>query len=237
MTRNSKKEIINSTFEILFDAWGPQHWWPGDGAQEIIIGAVLTQNTNWQNVERAIANLRADDMLTLNRIARCPDARLAEAIRPSGYFNVKARRLKAVARFFTQYEGGNFAAMRRRPLNQFRADLLNVHGVGKETADDILLYAFDLPIFVIDAYTLRFLRRHGLIGERDGYDAAQELFHHSLPGDAQLFNEYHALLVRLGKHFCRPKPLCAACPLNRPRLYLQSKTAGTIPRAGRTNCP
>lgn len=223
MSRKSKKEIIKSAFDILFAAWGPQHWWPGDGAEEIIIGAVLTQNTNWQNVERAIANLRREGLLELGRIARCGERRLAEAIRPSGYFNVKARRLKAVAEFFARRDGGNFRAMRRAPLESFRAELLGVHGVGKETADDILLYAFEYPVFVIDAYTLRFLRRHGLIGASDGYDAAQALFHRSLPRDAALFNEYHALLVRLGKDLCRPRARCEACPLHRRELYMKVK--------------
>ncbi|GAB4316811.1 MAG: endonuclease III domain-containing protein [Candidatus Sumerlaeia bacterium] len=219
MSRKSKKEIIRTAFTRLFCAFGPQHWWPGQGRVEIIIGAVLTQNTNWQNVERAIARLRREGLLDFQAIAACDNGRLAEAIRPSGYFNVKARRLKAVADFFASYKGGDLKAMSRRPLDAFRVDLLAVHGVGKETADDILLYAFDYPVFVVDAYTLRFLKRHGLLGLEAGYDEAQALFHRSLPRDVKLFNEYHALLVRLGKLFCRTRPQCQGCPLNDKGLF------------------
>lgn len=197
----------------LLDHFGPQHWWPGDTPLEIMVGAVLTQNTNWENVEKAIANLKAAGLLDLHRLAELPTGTLAELIRPSGYYNLKAVRLHNLLRAITAEHAGleSFFAADRETL---REQLLAVKGIGPETADSILLYAAEKPTFVIDAYTHRLLLRHGLIWEDSDYYEMQELFLAGLPEEVALFNEYHALIVRVGKEFCRKtKPRCAECPL------------------------
>lgn len=202
-------------YQRLFAALGPQHWWPGETAFEVMVGAVLTQNTAWANVERAIANLRAAGRLDCRQILALPDAALAELIRPAGYFNVKARRLKALCAFLAE-QGVASAPQRLRALGtlpELRRRLLAVHGVGEETADSILLYALELPIFVIDAYTRRIFTRLGFLHGGETYAQIQQAFMAQLPADVPLYNEYHALIVQLGKSVCRPKPRCAACPL------------------------
>lgn len=195
---------------------GPQHWWPGETPFEVMVGAVLTQNTAWGNVEKAIARLRQADALHCRAILDRTDAVLAELIRPAGFFNVKTRRLKAVCRFLV--ERGVAAAPERLADQgskaELRRDLLAVHGIGEETADSILLYALGLPSFVVDAYTRRAFGRLGLLRGDESYGEVQHRFETHLPRDAGLYNEYHALIVRLGKEHCRPRPRCQDCPLN-----------------------
>jgi len=208
------KAVLQEVYNRLLDAFGPQKWWPGDTPFEILVGAVLVQNTNWQNVERAIGNLREADLLEPRALYELPEEELEDLIRPAGYYRVKATRLRALLRFVIERYGGSLEAMFRRPLEELRAELLGVHGVGQETADSILLYAGGMPTFVVDAYTYRIFGRHGWIDVESDYRQIQEYFHDCLPADARMFNEYHALLVNLGKHFCKKgKPLCASCPL------------------------
>jgi len=201
--------------DVLLDHFGPQHWWPGDSPFEVMVGAVLTQNTAWTQVERAIAALKAHHALSATAILALPDAELAALIRPAGYFNVKARRLKALCQFLLEQGVANAPERlsEQAPLAELRRRLLAVHGVGEETADSILLYALDLPSFVVDAYTRRSFTRLGIMTGEESYTSIQSRFHAALPTDCRLFNAFHALLVALGKHYCRPKPRCAACPL------------------------
>lgn len=197
----------------MFDRFGPQHWWPGQTKTEIIVGAILTQNTNWENVKKAIANLRRARMLTFKALRDADEQALAELIRPSGYFNMKAKRLKNFVDFFYREYGGSWKKFQSEPLDVLREKVLSVNGVGPETADSILLYALDKPVFVIDAYTKRALSRHGMISLDDDYHAVQALFMDHIAPDVPFFNEYHALFVRLAKEHCRTKPQCDGCPL------------------------
>ncbi len=207
------KRTLDKFYKALFSAFGPQHWWPGNSRLEIMVGAILTQNTNWNNVEKAIANLKKEKALSIKALASLPLPKLARLIRPAGYYNIKARRLKNFINFVLKEYNGNLSKMGRTPLALLRKRLLSVNGIGNETADSILLYAFDKPIFVVDAYTKRILYRHGLIKAESVYEDIQHLFMRFLKKDAMLFNEYHALIVRVGKEFCRSKPLCSRCPL------------------------
>jgi endonuclease-3 related protein len=206
-------KLLLKIYRRLFKHFGPQHWWPGETVEEIIIGAVLTQNTNWGNVERAIENLKRADALSLRKIVALEPETLSALIRPSGYYNIKAKRLWAVADYFVRRCDTDFSVLETIPTEKLRGELLSVHGVGRETADSILLYALNRPVFVVDAYTLRVGRRHGFLSDKDDYESARALFERSLKRDVQPYNEYHALLVRLGKEYCRPRPRCAACPL------------------------
>lgn len=209
------KEILDTFYHKLHRAFGPQHWWPGDTPFEIAVGAILTQNTNWTNVEKAIDNLKRKQALSAQALHSMPVNVLAKLIRPTGYFNIKARRLKSFMNFLMNNYHGSIKKMKNKDVASLRSELLSIHGVGPETADSILLYALAKPIFVIDAYTKRVLSRHGIMEYNDSYDAFQKLFHSSLKEDIQLFNEYHALFVRVGKTFCKRKePLCNKCPLN-----------------------
>jgi len=206
--------ILPQYYEALFQAHGEQHWWPGRAPFEVIVGALLVQNTNWVNAARAIANLRQANLLTPSAIESVPQAKLARLIRSSGYFRQKARKLKAFVNFLRKEHRGSLAAMFRAPTAKLREQLLAVHGVGPETADSILLYAGDHPVFVVDAYTRRILQRHGLATGKESYEEIRELFEKSLPNDPQLFNEFHALIVHTGKDFCRARaPLCSQCAL------------------------
>jgi endonuclease III related protein len=207
------KRCLRDIYRRLEKHFGPTHWWPGDSAFEIAVGAVLTQNTAWTNVERAIANLKRDKLLTPRKILNCPDAILEKALRPSGYFRVKAKRLSAFCAYLVDTYNGSMKRMARRPLDQLRPELLAVNGIGPETADDILLYACDKPVFVVDAYTRRILGRHGLVPPDIAYESLRELFETHLPADVALFKEYHGLIVYTGKEFCKRNPCCDACPL------------------------
>jgi endonuclease III related protein len=211
---SSKKHILKEGFDRLLARFGPRGWWPGDTPFEVMVGAVLTQNTSWKNVERAIANLKDARLLDPRAILDLPPARLAALLRPAGFYRVKSHRLRSFLRFFVERYDGCDVAMRRGALPALRDELLAVKGIGPETADSILLYALEKPIFVVDAYTKRILSRHGLCAEEDGYDELQALFMGALPHEVPLFNEYHALLVECGKEFCRTTSRCAGCPLN-----------------------
>ncbi|MBU0682270.1 MAG: endonuclease III domain-containing protein [Proteobacteria bacterium] len=207
---------LQAAYHNLFDYFGPQHWWPGDTTLEILVGAVLTQNTNWANVSKAIANLKQEGVLSLEALSVLPADQLAEMIRPSGYFNLKAQRLKNLLTVLGEEVAAtdSLADFFSQDLFSLREKLLSVKGIGPETADSILLYAGQKPIFVVDTYTYRFLSRHGLVGEESSYEEMQELFMAALPAEVGLYNEYHALLVCLGKEFCKKNdPRCEACPL------------------------
>lgn len=207
-------------YRALMRAFGPQHWWPARTRFEMMAGAVLTQNTAWTNVEKAIANLRAARALAPDVIAAMPEVALAQLIRPAGYFNVKARRLKHFAEWLMNRFDGNISRMFQMDTNNLRTELLAVHGIGKETADSILLYAGKHPVFVVDTYTRRFMTRHGWLDERADYDDVAAIFVRGLvaiPSTRRVgvYNEYHALIVELAKRHCRTKPDCDGCPLQR----------------------
>jgi endonuclease-3 related protein len=213
--------VLLEIYKRLFHSFGPQHWWPGETPFEIAIGAILTQNTNWGNVEKAINNLKRHGTLSVKAIHNMPVRRLSELIRPSGYFTIKAKRLKSFVDFLMNDYHGSMKRMKHEDMHSLREKLLSVNGIGPETADSILLYALEKPVFVIDAYTKRVLSRHGIMEHEKPYEKFQELFHSSLREDVRLFNEYHALFVTVGKTFCkRKKPLCDKCSLNMMRSRL-----------------
>ena len=200
-------------YRAMLQRYGPQHWWPGDSPFEVLVGAVLTQNTSWRNVEKAIANLRDADVLDAPALDRMSQQELAELIRPAGYYNVKARRLKNLIGWFCSEHNGDLDTLKHCPVNRLREELLRINGIGRETADAIILYALDKPTFVVDTYTYRVLLRHHLIAVDCGYEEMKVFFERNLPADATLFNEYHALLVRVGKDHCKPSARCSGCPL------------------------
>jgi len=200
-------------YERLFSFYGPQNWWPGDTPFEIAVGAILTQNTNWGNVEKAINNLKKERVLNAKALYALPVNKLASLIKPSGYFNIKAKRLRSFLDFLVNNCNGSLKRMAKEDLSSLRPKLLAVNGIGPETADSILLYALGKPVFVVDAYTKRVLSRHGLMDYKASYEDYQRLFHRELDENLQLFNEFHALFVMVGKDYCKPKPLCERCPL------------------------
>lgn len=200
-------------YDRLYAAYGPQYWWPGDSAFEIVAGAILTQSAAWTNVEQALGNLKAAGALTPEGIDDLSEAELALLVRPSGYHNAKARKLKAFVRLLDLRYGYDLERMLASPTGELRESLLGTHGIGPETADSILLYAAGRPVFVVDAYTRRTFSRLGFAPEADTYDGWQVVFTESLPDQARLYNEYHALIVRHGKAACRKRPVCGECPL------------------------
>ncbi|HEY4708809.1 MAG TPA: hypothetical protein VIH46_01430 [Candidatus Acidoferrales bacterium] len=207
---------LDEYYNSLFTALGPQHWWPGGTQFEVIVGAILTQNTSWTNVERAISRLREEHLLSPRALGSVPLGRLERLIRSSGYFRQKARKLKAFCEFLDTQYGGSLKRMFETPTIVLREKLLGVFGIGPETADSILLYAGDHPAFVVDAYTKRMLLRHGWAGEKAKYDDIRWMFEREFPGDVKRFNEFHALIVHTGKNYCRTHdPLCHECPLGR----------------------
>ena len=205
--------VLPALYERLQAYWGNLGWWPAESPFEVIVGAILTQNAAWQNVEKAITALKREAVLSPACLRDLSEDRLAEWIRPAGYYRLKASRLKAFIRFLDERYAGNLDRMFAQPTERLREALLSVNGIGPETADSILLYAGGKPVFVVDAYTKRILCRHGMIPEDADYPTLQGLFMRYLPAEAPLFNQYHALLVHTGKTFCRKKPLCAGCPL------------------------
>ncbi len=205
--------ILRQVYDRLLAAFGPQHWWPGDGPFEVLVGAVLVQNTSWKNVERAIRNLRENDLMDPRRLYKVPQDELEELIRPAGYFRIKARRLRNLLALVVKRYGGSLDRMFATDLSALREDLLGVNGIGPETADSILLYAAGLPSFVVDTYTHRVLARHGWIGFDADYHEIKDYFESGLEQDVPLYNEYHALLVRVGHLHCRKQPKCEGCPL------------------------
>ena len=204
---------LRGMYDALYEAFGPQHWWPGETRDEMIIGAILTQNTAWANVKRAIARLKSANSLSLRAVHAMETDNLADLIRPAGTFRVKAKRLKAFVDWLHDRHDGDLNTMFACPSGRLRESLLSISGIGPETADAIMLYAGDVPTFVVDAYTGRMACRHGLIDGEVYYEALKALFEDSLPADAQMFNEYHALIVAVGKRHCRPRARCEGCPL------------------------
>lgn len=200
-------------YELLYERYGRQYWWPGEDRFEIIVGAILTQNTNWQNVEKAIANLKSAGCLNPQGLYEISVEALAELIRPAGYYNIKAARLKNFLNWLFDNYAGSLKAVENNSIDTFREELLGIKGIGAETADSIILYAFEKPVFVVDAYTSRVLGRHALIDDGADYEQVREFFESNLVSDVAFFNEYHALLVRVGKEHCRPQARCEGCPL------------------------
>ena len=213
MTATTSQQL-RTFYDVLLDHFGPQNWWPGDTPFEVIVGAILTQNTSWKNVAKAIANLKAADLLDPHRLARLDHDHLAALIKPAGYFNVKAKRLRNFLTWFIDRCEGNIESAQQIDTQTLREELLAIRGIGPETADSILLYGLEKLVFVVDRYTCRVLWRHHLIDEDFDYTYVQELFTDALSAELQMYNEYHALLVALGKDFCRPRPRCDACPLS-----------------------
>lgn len=209
---------INLIYRKLYSYFGRQHWWPAKTRFEVMVGAILTQNTSWSNVERAINNLKQHRLLGPRKLYRLPQDRLALLIKSVGYYNIKAKRLKEFLKFLFKYYKGSVQQMLPVDTPDLRRQLLSVNGIGPETADSILLYALDKPVFVVDAYTKRILSRHRLIPEGADYDTTQDLFTRNLKKDRRLFNEFHALFVKLGKDIClKSKPRCDICPLRQMR--------------------
>lgn len=206
---NIMRELIE-IYDLLYDRYGPQHWWPGETRDEIIIGAILTQNTNWKNVEKAIENLKINNLFTLENLAKADIPTIAQSIRPSGYYNQKALRLQEIAQHLLKNGMQSFCVL---TINEMRAELLGLKGIGPETADSILLYAFEKPVFVIDAYTKRIFQRLGFFPENISYDQAQNFFMDNLQKNVELYNEFHALIVRHAKECCQKNPRCLKCVL------------------------
>ena len=216
-------------YNRLLDHFGPQHWWPADTAFEVIVGAILTQNTSWSNVEKAIELLKKEDLLSPVAIDRTPPAKVEEAVRPSGFYRQKAARLKHFTSYLKKNYNFNMGAFISTEGGRLRKELLSLNGIGPETADSILLYAAGKPSFVIDAYTRRMCRRTGIADVKD-YEQLKEFFETNLPKSVKLYNEFHALIVAFAQQYCRVKPICEKCPLKGGCRYMrglrnrQSKT-------------
>jgi endonuclease-3 related protein len=209
-----RRDLIKGVFDRLFAALGPQYWWPADSPFEVIVGAILTQNTAWRNVKQAIGKLRDHDLLTAEAISTLSLSELASLIRASGYYNQKAQKVKAFCEHIGIHWQGNLNAFLSQDLDKLRTELLSLHGIGPETADSIILYAAGQASFVVDAYTHRIFHRHGWIPETIGYEDLRSFFMETIEPDVVLFQEYHALLVRTGHLYCRRKPACGSCPLD-----------------------
>ncbi|MFH1478759.1 MAG: endonuclease III domain-containing protein [Candidatus Omnitrophota bacterium] len=213
MRQENRKKLLK-IYRLLYKRFGPQRWWPGDTRFEIIVGAILTQNTNWGNVEKAIKNLKKAKALNVKALTVLSKKSLASLIRPAGYFNIKAGRLKNFVDFLNCGYKGSLKKMLSEDPGQLRKRLLEINGIGPETADSILLYAGEKAVFVVDNYTKRVFLRHGFIDNDSEYSEVQEFFLKNLPKNVSLFNEYHALIVELGKNICKSKkPLCSICPI------------------------
>ena len=222
------RERLLEIYHRLYAAYGPQHWWPGEGPFEVIVGAILTQQVGWRNVERAIAGLKTAGLMDPESLARAPLEQIARIIRPTCYYNQKAKKLKAFLDFLDVRYNADLNKLFSLPVDKLREELLSVRGIGEETADSIILYAAEKPSFVVDAYTRRILTRLGVINGEESYGEIRELFMKNLPEDVPLYNEYHALLVRHGKERClKRNPRCAGCPL------ADMCRASTEARAGR----
>ena len=230
MKSSQVRATLERMYELMSDHFGPTQWWPGDTPFEIAVGAILTQNTAWTNVEKAIANLKRLGLLSPRAILACPTQQIEQALAPSGYFRVKTKRLRSFCAYLVQRYGGSMARMAKRPLEALRPELLDVHGIGPETADDILLYACAKTVFVVDAYTRRIFSRHGLVPEKISYEDLRAFFETHVEPDLHCYKEYHALIVWTGKEFCRRNPKCNECPLA-PTLNPKSKTRLRLGRA------
>jgi len=208
-------------YRKLSETYGPRNWWPGETSFEVMVGAILTQNTSWKNVEKAIERLKEKGVLNPKGIRELRKSTLSSLIRSSGYFRIKSERLKVFVDFLFDEYGGSIKRMKRERVGVLRRKLLDVKGIGPETADSILLYGLKKPVFVVDSYTKRILSRHGILSEKASYEEVQNLFMDHLPHDERLFNEYHALLVHLGKTLCKKVPRCDRCPLKGVRWEAQ----------------
>jgi len=213
MRQKRKGKKLLQIYQRLHNSIGPRQWWPGDSTFEVIIGAILTQNTSWKNVEKAIGALKERKVLHPLKLYNLEEERLAKIIKSSGFFNIKAKRIKNFIGFLFENYQGSIEKMFSEELTSLRENLLNINGIGPETADSILLYAGEKPIFVVDAYTKRILIRHNLIPETASYSEIQELFMKNLEKDVKMFNEYHALFVYIGKNFCKRIPKCESCTI------------------------
>jgi endonuclease-3 related protein len=222
-------EILRGIYRRLLTRYGPQHWWPAREPFEVIIGAILTQSTAWTNVEKAIANLKTTGKLNPEGLRGLSDKELSDLIRPCGYYNVKACRLKALLKWLREYCNDDLERLFQSDIEDLRGRFLDIHGIGEETADAIILYAGNKPVFVVDAYTRRIIDRLGFKPEDLSYAGYQRLFTGNLPADTRLFNEYHALLVRHAKEVCRKKPLCRYCCLNLKKSADRNKVGGSYP--------
>ncbi len=207
------RKLLLRIYQRLYEAFGPCHWWPGESPFEVIIGAILTQNTAWINVEKAIGNLRDKGLLEAEKMRTVREKTLAKLIKPAGYFNLKAERIKCFMGFLSSKYDGSLERMFKREMWRLREELLGVKGIGPETADSILLYAGEKPVFVVDAYTRRMLSKLGLMDKKADYDEIQRFFMDNLSADVSLFNEFHALIVHLGKGICRGNSHSDTCPL------------------------
>ncbi len=205
-------------YKTLYSHFGSQHWWPASTKFEVCIGAILTQNTAWQNVEKAIRNLRKEKVLSIKKIAGTNNKKLAGLIRSSGYYNQKAKRLNLFCKYLIKNYGGNLNKFFNKPIKELREELLSLHGIGEETADSIILYAAEKPSFVVDAYTKRFIERF-YAKPNLSYVEVQSFFERQLPNNTKLFNEFHALIVEFCKRHCRKKPVCEKCFLNKECCY------------------
>lgn len=218
MELSAKSEIRVSNhllriYKTLCRSFGPQHWWPGESPFEVTLGAILAQNTNWRNASAAIDNIREAGLLEPKKLLKHRTI-IAELIRPSGFFNLKSQRLVAFLKYFVKNYDGKIDRMNNRKTTILREELLNLPGIGYETADSILLYACSKPVFIIDTYTRRIFSRHNILEYDQHYEDIRSIFENNLPRNAKLYNEYHALIVKLGKEFCKKnEPLCNTCPL------------------------
>jgi endonuclease III related protein len=206
--------LLMSMYRALFERFGPRHWWPANSPFEVCVGAILTQNTSWKNVAKAIENLKTADRLDPIKIYGTNHEELSQLIKPAGYFNVKAIRLRNFVNLLVEKHDGDLDSLFSAPMAKLREELLSVKGIGKETADSIILYAANKPIFVVDAYTKRVLYRHGLVSENADYDSMQSMFEANLPLDVDLFNDFHAQFDAAGHFYCKRIPLCEKCPLH-----------------------
>jgi endonuclease-3 related protein len=216
MNIREKSDVGKALLDIydrLYAEFGPRCWWPAETPFEVMVGAILTQNTAWRNVEVAIENLKRNNLLSPEVLFKAGPEKIAGLILPSGYYNLKAKRMKEFLDYLFENYAGQPEKMLRERTSKLREELLNVNGIGPETADSILLYALNRPVFVVDAYTKRIFSRHGFIDANDSYEQIQALFSENLPQRTKLYNEYHALIVSLGKLFCKKNPDCSHCPL------------------------
>lgn len=229
MDETKLKSILTDIYTRLFSCYGPQHWWPARTRFEVIVGAILTQSAAWSNVEKAIENLRQAGKLSPAALRQVSPAELAGLIYPCGYYNVKARKLQAFVRWLGEKYADNLDRLFAQDSASLRRQMLDIYGIGEETADSIMLYAGNKPVFVIDAYTRRIIDRLGLSPTGKTYAAYQALFAAHLPAEAGLFNEYHALLVKLAKEVCRTQPRCGQCCLNPLKAGGESPSARLYP--------
>lgn len=205
---------LKHLYAQLFEHFGHRNWWPAGSPFEVCVGAILTQNTSWRNVEKAISNLKNDNRLDPFKLYEMPLGALAALIKPAGYFNVKSKRLRNFISYLVERHEGSLDRMFEAPISALRTELLSINGIGRETADSMILYAANKPIFVIDVYTRRVLERHGIIGSKFDYDEIRKLFERSLEPDVALFNDFHAQFVAVGSNYCGRKPKCSGCPLD-----------------------